>query len=74
MVSMADQTFIQDSRNVRAARAMAGFDDLPRDLRLFLHEHLIYGPQLDMIAAELRAGRRVTLSMAGKRIVLEPRW
>ena len=71
---MDDQTSTQ--ARARAARmVMAGFDDMPRDLRLFLHEYanMIPTVQVDMIATQLRAGRTIDVQMpSGRRYTLRP--
>ena len=66
---------MSDPAHEHAVRAMAGFDDLPPTLRLFLHEHAdaLTEPQLMMVLSILRAGRSVEVKTpAGKRVKLEP--
>lgn len=62
----------QKQHDVAAAR-MAGFDDLPRDLRLFLHEYVAAPWAINSLLGELKAGRAVTVKHPdGKLTVLRP--
>jgi hypothetical protein len=62
-------------RHQQARRHMEWFDELPRSLRLLLHEHAPYvEPELlTRICLLLRIGQKVRLNMDnGQQIVLEP--
>ncbi len=77
MVLTEDLTYIQElqvrQRQSEAAARMAGFDDLPRDLRLFLHEHAADPWAVSALLRELNAGRAVTVQHPdGKLTVLRP--
>ena len=63
----------------RAARATpvpvkVFIDDMPRDLRLFLHEYANHMSmvQIDMVASELRAGRSIRIMLGNKLYNLRP--
>lgn len=68
----ADRTSTLDSERIRAERDMAGFDDLPRDLRLLLHEHRLSPHLINALANKLRLGQPTSVLLGGRVYRLEP--
>jgi hypothetical protein len=75
MALTEDPTSIPAAPSGAAKARMTGFDDMPHEFRLFLHEYAGVMPlhQIDQIACILRAGHRVEIATPdGKRHKLRP--